>query len=714
MEAKHMYEVNISNCNNIRSGNIKIAKDKLNIKYGINGTGKTTISRTISNANSTDKMKELQTYYSDDPAQVSIVPCFNNILTFDESFVNQIVFKENNEVIENSFEIFIKTPTYDARKSKLDVHLSELKKLMEQDTEITALRDSLTNLYGKFTITSTVKLSKKGALGSILSSNNLFNIPQELKNYKPFITNHDTNINWIAWKTQGDKFDTIDKCPFCADTLPTTHKKEQEIFSKTYKKSDSQNLKEVVDLFESLKDYIDETKYATLMGYIKSDTPEDTIKVVVSKLYTELDLLVKKFNAIIDFGQKQIAIADISSLGVQIDNMEIPKQLLEYFGGEHISGIIDRINNKVEKLKNELVLLKKEMGDLKGTIQATIKESQKDINDFLKTAGINYELEIQANDEKDSKTILEQCFNSEKSEVTNIRSHLSWGEKNAFSLILFMYYATEQKPDLIILDDPISSFDSNKKFAILHRMFKRNIGNKDVSLSGRTVLLLTHDFEPITDFIVVGKLPRESVNASFIWNKNGIVRERQIDPDTDIKLISVESQEIAQNTSVNTISRIAFLRKLCELHNCVDEWGFAYEILSSLSLIHGCAIRKKIGNDEYTDMDITEIDKGTSLIKKYIPEYDFDKLKSEVYIESGLKSLYANESNEYFKLQIFRTLCEISNKIEISPVDEAWFKFIDETYHIENDYLHFLDLMKFDIVPDYIAQTVSKMMDSLS
>lgn len=60
-----------------------------------------------------------------------------------------------------------------------------------------------------------------------------------------------------------------------------------------------------------------------------------------------------------------------------------------------------------------------------------------------------------------------------------------------------------QDADLIILDDPISSFDSNKKYAILHRMFK-NVGKKDVSLVGKTVLLLTHDFEPITDFIVVG------------------------------------------------------------------------------------------------------------------------------------------------------------------------------------------------------------------
>lgn len=43
---------------------------------------------------------------------------------------------------------------------------------------------------------------------------------------------------------------------------------------------------------------------------------------------------------------------------------------------------------------------------------------------------------------------------------------------------------------------------------------------------------------------------------------------------------------------------------------------------------------------------------------------------------------------------------EKSNEIEISKLDTAWYKFIDETYHIENDLLHFLNLKKFNIVPE--------------
>ena len=56
---------------------------------------------------------------------------------------------------------------------------------------------------------------------------------------------------------------------------------------------------------------------------------------------------------------------------------------------------------------------------------------------------------------------------------------------------------------------------------------------------------------------------------------------------------------------------------------------------------------------------------------------------------------------------------EKTNEIEISKLDSAWYKFIDESYHIENDLLHFLDLKKFNIVPEYILDKVNSIMDRL-
>lgn len=448
-----------------------------------------------------------------------------------------------------------------------------------------------------------------------------------------------------------------------------------------------------------------------LIKYIKSETPDDVIKTIVGKLTTELDLLISRFDAISDFGRKNIAKADISDIEQQISHMEIPVDLFEIFRGEKLLNIFSRINEKVVQLKGEVSSLKKEMGELKGLLLATINASQMDINDFLKTAGINYEIEIRAEDETNSKTILKQCFSDEKSNVENIREHLSWGEKNAFSLILFMYYAHMQNADLIILDDPVSSFDSNKKYAILHRMFK-NMGKQQISLLDKTVLLLTHDFEPITDFIVVGKMSKDNAVASFVWNENGIVAEQMINPEDDVCIITEEYANIARKSDINIVSRVAFLRKLCELNGRQGEWGEAYEILSCL--VHASGIRRKLENDTYVDMDDTEIERGMSKIKVFIPDFDFEEYKDSTYTISGIKTLYECENNAYLKIQLFRAICEIAgDNIKLSPFDDGWYKFIDETYHIENDYLHYLDILKFNIVPNYISNKVEEMMSKL-
>ena len=705
-----MYNIQIHNCNNIKNGTIRIEPNKLNIKYGINGTGKTTIANAIKYSVEEDKLQDLQSYYSTDKASIEVSPKFNKILVFNEEFINQVVFVED-EVIENSFEVFLKTSDYEAKKGQLDEHLKILREIVVEDSEIVDLKNKLMTINGKFSRTSTGKLSTTGVLKSLLSKQNLYNIPTELESYRPFIENTDNNIAWIDWVNKGDAFDNIDCCPYCSEGLKENHIQKKEIFKKTYKKKDSQNLKEILELVQELKEFISDEKYNELIKYIKSDTPDDVIKTIIGKLTTELDLLISRFDAISDFGRKNIAMADISDVEHQILHMEIPVDLFGIFRGEKLLNIFSRINEKVVQLKGEVSSLKKEMGALKGLLLATINASQMDINDFLKTAGINYEIEIRAEDETNSKTILKQCFNDEKSNVENIREHLSWGEKNAFSLILFMYYAHMQNADLIILDDPVSSFDSNKKYAILHRMFK-NMGKQQISLLDKTVLLLTHDFEPITDFIVVGKMSKDNAVASFVWNENGIVTEQMINPEDDVCIITEEYANIARKSDINIVSRVAFLRKLCELNGRQGAWGEAYEILSCL--VHASGIRRKWANDTYVDMDDTEIEKGISKIKEFIPAFDFEELKDSTYTISGIKALYECENNAYLKIQLFRAICEIAgDNIKLSPFDDGWYKFIDETYHIENDYLHYLDILKFNIVPNYISNKVEEMMSKL-
>ena len=85
-------------------------------------------------------------------------------------------------------------------------------------------------------------------------------------------------------------------------------------------------------------------------------------------------------------------------------------------------------------------------------------------------------------------------------------------------------------PDLVILDDPISSFDGNKKFAIINVLF---MGKK--CLKDRTVLLLTHEFNTVIDSIKnMSHLFNPAPKAAFLSTNNGVLSEKDISKN-DIK-----------------------------------------------------------------------------------------------------------------------------------------------------------------------------------
>jgi wobble nucleotide-excising tRNase len=153
-----------------------------------------------------------------------------------------------------------------------------------------------------------------------------------------------------------------------------------------------------------------------------------------------------------------------------------------------------------KKLLQKVGELKGKINKQKRSIIDKIEKYKIQINEFLKYAGYKYIIDIQ---EVNEEYKLRLQHSDISFFVENGNQHLSYGEKNAFALMLFMYDCLSKNPNLIILDDPISSFDKNKKFAIIDRLFR---GEK--SLKGKTVLMLTHDIDPIIDMfkVLYGKI----------------------------------------------------------------------------------------------------------------------------------------------------------------------------------------------------------------
>ena len=114
--------IEIRNCNNIKEAKISIEKSSLNIKYGMNGAGKSTIAKAIANK---ELLEELKTFGSDLEPEISISENLKKVEIFNNDFINRITFN-GSEVIENGFEVFVKTEEYDKKRKELTDILNKL------------------------------------------------------------------------------------------------------------------------------------------------------------------------------------------------------------------------------------------------------------------------------------------------------------------------------------------------------------------------------------------------------------------------------------------------------------------------------------------------------------------------------------------------------------------------------------------------------------
>ena len=328
------------------------------------------------------------------------------------------------------------------------------------------------------------------------------------------------------------------------------------------------------------------------------------------------------------------------------------------------------------------------MGKLQGAvnkqkreIQKTVERYETEINSFLQNAGYNYTVCIEETVEHSYRLLLK--FGEGAAKVSGVKSHLSFGERNAFALVLFMYQALSNQADFIILDDPISSFDKNKKFAILDMLFIRG-----GSFRGKTALLLTHDFEPVIDTVYNHPSYFEgSPAAFFLENANGELVFHGIQKEDIRSFLQIAEDNIGNSDHI--VTKLIYLRRKMEiLYGHCEEW----HLLSNL--LH----RRQIPTlgDNGVAMSPETIARATGRIKIEICDFDYQSAYKIVSDADEMRKLYHASHSHYEKLQIFRLLYD--------PTDENHVlrKFINETYHVENDYLFQLNPLSFNTIPHYI------------
>lgn len=686
------YSITIKDCNSIGEAVISLRPSSLNIKYGPNGIGKSTIARALTLRVEGDGSLEALTPFkhradSKGPRPtVSGADAISSVLTFNDEYVSQFVF-QRDEVLKNSFEVFINTEEYKAGNEQIEAMFEVLKATFSEQAEFNEALSSFTELRDAFNVTKGGAMAKTSRGYKALSmAGKLTNIPDDLQGYEHFLHSNDP-AGWITWQSKGKAYlELSDNCPFCS--VQSVDKQTATRVSTEYESAAVKNMSALRGVIGKLGRYFDPgylKQLETLTTSITGVTPEQELFLVT--LRGQVETLLRKLSSL--KGLSFPSLRDEENVAAVLTDLKIDLALLHALNSEATRSVVSLINSKLDEVSAQINEIRRGIGEQKTRVARLIKANQDAINEFLRSAGYRYTVRIEP--QADSYRMLLEHQDA-PGHLESAADHLSYGEKNAFALVLFMHHVQREKPDLVVLDDPVSSFDKTKKFAILHQLF-----HGKNSLKGITSLLLTHDIEPAIDIVrtgTSGQFVATHPVVHFLNGRAGMVTEKPIAP-ADITTFSEVCESNIKEAS-DAIIKCIYLRRLFEVHG---NRGVEYDLLSSLLHLREEPTRRA---DAASQVPLTEAEanEATAQVKKYMPDFNYASLLAELRQPGALKSRFENTSVGYEKVQLFRVM-SLLDPVALKG-DDVFTKFVNETYHIENEYVMQLNPQEFDAVPEFV------------
>ncbi|MEL7506222.1 MAG: AAA family ATPase [Cyanobacteria bacterium J06554_1] len=691
-------ELEISHCNNLDFAKVILHENKLNIKFAPNGTGKSTLAKAIqySLGDSNISLSELIPFKlrESNPDNVSPtvigIDSITGVMCFNEDYVSQITFQPD-ELVSNSFDIFIRNEKYRALEQEIENIMLKIKTLFTDNPELETLISNLQELGGAFKLTKTGLSKASTGMKGLSKGNKIRHIPPGLEQFSPFIQS-EKNVIWIDWQVKGNDFlELTDDCPFCASTIDDKEKIKK--VGQEYNKSVIKNLIGLINITEKLGDYFsDEAKSRLATITTLEDGPESEHELFLVNIKKQIDNFVEKLEKLKTLSSFEFK--DGERVSQKLPSYKLDLQFFSELDSIKTQDAVASINASIDELTQQAGVLQGKINSQRSEMQKVVAKHQDDINGFLAYAGYRYKVEIAGDSDHPQLKLLHSDYSEH---LSGGSQHLSFGERNAFAIVLFMYECLAKKPDLIILDDPISSFDKNKKYAMLEMLFRRNSTS---CLKSKTVLMLTHDVEPIIDTLKsVAKQFQNQISASYLNYSRGHLAELPITKD-DIQTFSqICKSTLASNK--DDIIKLIYLRRYCEI---TDDRGDAYQVLSNLFHKRGRAndSREPRGNDgAHPEMEECKFERGCMDIQTHIEGFEYQAILNQILDQTTLRSLYDSCQNRYEKLQLFRLFgLDVDNSVIQ--------KFINETYHIENEFICQLNPEKFDMIPEYVIDECNR------
>jgi len=697
-----MGKIHLENVCNIKSADIDIVDGKLNIKFGTNGTGKSSIVKAIRAASlpeGKEKDKEIELirpYHLKDVTPV-IETDYSNIKLFDLSYVDNFLF-EKDSLYKNSYSIIINNSD-----------TKELREEIEKKLEMGVYTDVITRLTNiKKTFTDNIKWNKDSNKDGIIPAKYALsgirdgNVRKQYEEQTPY-NNIVSKKSWIEFAKLGQQLrENTHQCPYCLKEMDDN---EVEELDKVINFFDNNNIDKYLESIDFVNNniyrYMDKNEIDEFQSIL--DKKEKVSKEDAAILKNKIDKIQKEFNKLdIINDLRNISLLDINNIMRAKDSISDAYLDTDIFVDVEDLKMATKYNeyvNEIEKSINDLYNLNLELNN---KLKLTIENNKEFINRFLQNSGMKYRVDI--NDQQ--RIVLRPLINSDEIiTISSPKDHLSYGERNSLSLMLFALEIKNSEHDLIVLDDPISSFDINKKFAIFYQLFDKNDGE----FKDDTVLMLTHEFSVVIDalksnmFDNVLPTMRNGYEhfVRFIKNTNGEIEEKMI-TKRNIKSSEALDKEIAQNKDKSRIVRACHIRRFIEMN--YFEYPTKYNLISSF--LH--CLKNPLDYDG-NKISVEEIKTAQDEINK-IMEINNDPFDYYLWMEDITKEKLEEEfahatysTDKIFLTRFYSFFLQENHLGNNNMINQSLYSFLCSNYHIENESVMKLT-DKFDTIPAFIIE----------
>lgn len=719
--AKAYLELDLRNCRNIKAiadGPLRIRKNAVNVFYGKNGTGKSTIALALDHLskNNSIPQERLHTYSyqlsheSSAAPAATCSPAIGQVLIFNDQWVKDHCFVKSS-LQSNAYQLYVRN----ARVGKLEVKrskkLSSLSGALDAASVLLDTLEKIEKNLGRLT-TSGDFYGSSSVMKAFKQEAPLTALPPELKPVADDMPAHDKAL-WASWHIKSPKPRTPGLCPYCG-TLDEERMSVCREYDTSHEDAEVSKWAAIAKLYEELRDCLSTTNAALLRKVLTSTSapgPDDwkSLASMVATAQTMRKAIINMRDAFTD--EKCLdAVALVARLQEGAECLSACEQLFlktKQGAVTEKQRLLDNIAKGVKAVCASQEALDSLSRELAREVASNINGHEEEINGFLRECGYSYRIKIDCNPHASEAHVLLYSEGTGLG-IEQPEQALSYGERNALALILFMFEAVNQKKALVVLDDPISSYDYDKRYGILYALFSKEGPNSCFSknLNEHTVLVMTHDFLVVSDLINIPGENMQGVHGQFLTcDKDGVLHAQKLDKKVLTPYTQMLHRQVKEAAEKPEIIRLAIIRQLCEQlrkgpREVRTKEAITFDLLSNI--LHGRDAKAAMERSKLPERSCRKVEICQNYVSKLTGK-PFDYWAAvERYADCmpELVELYGEASSSMDKLVLVRQILERDGSLDRSSIMK---RFTDETCHLAGSYLYQLDGRVFDQVPFYVV-----------